>query len=306
MTLTSGFYNSINHDRQYYNDQVSRIFDGIIKDGIFASIGTAMVVTAAGGMNVNIGIGRAWFNGRWVNNDSIYPLPMPAASLELDRIDTVVLEIDNSDAVRAASYKVITGAAASTPTAPDYNTGITDTENVHRYPLADVYIHGVTTEGDGSISQSDITNRVGTDPCPFITGILETIEISNLLLQWESQFNDWFNTIENIMSGSTAGEVISAVTSHMQNYTLANANWVFVNQGDESYYFYVINNTTYISTVSNQEVLPGLNITKAQLEALQAANIIDGGQSSGQMILKAMGDVPTIDIPIRVLFRGIK
>jgi len=59
-----------------------------------------------------------------------------------------------------------------------------------------------------------------------------------------------------------------------------------------------------VTTTSNQEVLPGLSITAAQLEALQAANIQDGGQSSGKIILKAYGDVPTINIPIRVIVRG--
>lgn len=61
-----------------------------------------------------------------------------------------------------------------------------------------------------------------------------------------------------------------------------------------------------ITTISNQEVLPALsaNITDPALEALQGANIQDGGQSNGVMYLVARGDVPTVDIPIRVIFRG--
>lgn len=69
-------------------------------------------------------------------------------------------------------------------------------------------------------------------------------------------------------------------------------------------------NGAYILTVdgvtatSNQEILPAVNITAEQLEALQAANIQDGGQTAGNITLKAYGDVPTIDIPIRVIKRG--
>lgn len=59
-----------------------------------------------------------------------------------------------------------------------------------------------------------------------------------------------------------------------------------------------------VTANSNQEILPALGITTEQLEALQGANIQDGGQTAGNITLKAFGDVPTIDIPIRVIKRG--
>lgn len=59
-----------------------------------------------------------------------------------------------------------------------------------------------------------------------------------------------------------------------------------------------------ITTSSNQEILPATSITADQMKALQKANIIDSGQSAGSLTLKALGTVPTIDIPIRVIFRG--
>jgi hypothetical protein len=52
------------------------------------------------------------------------------------------------------------------------------------------------------------------------------------------------------------------------------------------------------------EVLPGPAITEDQLAELQAANLQDGGQAAGSITLKAFGDVPTLDIPIRVIVRG--
>lgn len=59
-----------------------------------------------------------------------------------------------------------------------------------------------------------------------------------------------------------------------------------------------------VTTTSNQEILPAVNITAEQLEALQAANIQDGGQAANNITLIAFGDVPAIDIPIRVIKRG--
>lgn len=51
-------------------------------------------------------------------------------------------------------------------------------------------------------------------------------------------------------------------------------------------------------------VLPGLNLTTAQVEALQEAIILDNGQSAGQLKLKAYGTVPTITIPIRLIIKN--
>ena len=59
-----------------------------------------------------------------------------------------------------------------------------------------------------------------------------------------------------------------------------------------------------VTATSNQEILPAVGITTEALEAMQAANIQDGGQSANTIKLKAYGDVPTIDVPIRVIRRG--
>lgn len=68
---------------------------------------------------------------------------------------------------------------------------------------------------------------------------------------------------------------------------------------------YTITNDLITST-SNQEVIPAVGITADQYNALSAAMIVDGGQSAGSLTLKALGTVPTIDVPIRVIFRGGK
>lgn len=81
--------------------------------------------------------------------------------------------------------------------------------------------------------------------------------------------------------------------------TLAVASW----SGTAAPYTYVLT-VNGVTTTSNQEVLPSLSITAAQLEALQAANIQDGGQAANTITLKAFGDKPTVAIPIRVIIRG--
>lgn len=66
---------------------------------------------------------------------------------------------------------------------------------------------------------------------------------------------------------------------------------------------YTITNDLITST-SNQEIVTAVGITADQYNALSAAMIVDGGQTAGSLTLKALGTVPTIDIPIRVIFRG--
>ena len=71
MSISYGFYNSINHDRKYNAEQISSIFDGIITDGVYHSIGNAFSVTPGTDMSVNVASGRAWFNHTWTLNDAM-------------------------------------------------------------------------------------------------------------------------------------------------------------------------------------------------------------------------------------------
>jgi hypothetical protein len=188
MAVTFGFYNSMNGDRKYNAQDMSRIFNGIINDGIFMSIGTSMIVKATEGMIVEVGEGRAWFNGTWTHNDAILELRLTESDLLMDRIDAVVLEIDTNDNVRTNSIKVVTGEPSMVPNQPVMRKE----SGCFQYPLAYIYVAGTVTE----ITQANITNMVGTSECPFVTGILETMDIDALIAQWGQQWNEWKSSIE--------------------------------------------------------------------------------------------------------------
>lgn len=196
MSFASGFFNSVDHDRLYDATDISRLFDGLIRDGIFASIGDCFVVKQSNQMNVTVGTGRAWFNHTWSYNDALYPVTIPPSEILMDRIDAIVLEINSVEAVRANSIKLIKGTPSSTPTKP----ALTNAKEVHQYPLAYVKVGKEVT----SIRQADIENCVGTSACPFVTGILEVISIEQLIPQWKdilnrfveentANFNTWMN-----------------------------------------------------------------------------------------------------------------
>ena len=184
MSVTSGFFNSVKGDRRYFAEHISSIFDGIINDGVFANIGTAFSVKASSGNNITVGIGRAWFNSKWINNDSILPLTAELSDVLLDRYDAVVIEVDSSEAVRNATIKIVTGVASSTPQTPT----LINTDEVHQYMLCHIY----RAAGSSEIRQADITNTVGTGSTPYVTGILEVLGIENIVAQWKDQWDEWF------------------------------------------------------------------------------------------------------------------
>ena len=149
MSVSSGFFNSLNGDRKYNAAQMSAIFDGLIIDGVFASIGTAFAVKAAGGLTVNVGVGKAWFDHTWTVNDSILPMTAPEAEVLLDRIDAVVLEVNGMESVRDNTIKFVKGNPSIAPSRPT----LTNEGNVHQYPLCYIY----RKYGTAVINQADIT-----------------------------------------------------------------------------------------------------------------------------------------------------
>lgn len=181
MSVSSGFFNSLNGDRKYNAAQMSAIFDGLIIDGVFASIGTAFAVKAAGGLTVNVGIGKAWFDHTWTVNDSILPMTAPEAEVLLDRIDAVVLEVNGMESVRENTIKFVKGNPSSAPSRPT----LTNEGNVHQYPLCYIY----RKYGTAVINQADITPMVGTESTPFVTGILQTISLDELLDKWQDELD---------------------------------------------------------------------------------------------------------------------
>ncbi len=196
MSVTYGFYNSKNGDRKYDAIQMSRIFDGIIRDGILQHYGTAMVVKESEGMMVNVGIGRAWFNHTWTLNDALLPLTVPISEVLLNRIDAVVLEVDARESVRANSIKVIKGTPASSPKNPT----MIKTNDRWQYPLAYIRVNAGVT----SIRQANITNCVGTSACPFVTAPLEKMSIDALVAQWGDQWKAFYGAQTSDMEATNS------------------------------------------------------------------------------------------------------
>ena len=202
--VTSGFFNSLKHDRRYNADQVSSMFDGLILEGTFATYGRSLVVKSENdgkdaSTTVYVSDGKAWYRHIWILNDAILPLNMGLADIVNDRYDAVVLEVDHSESVRAGSIKVIKGIAEKNPKKP----AMINTEKVLQVPLC--YIR--RPAGRDNIDQTLIENRVGTSDNPFVTAMLQVISTDKLLEQWRAQFDIFLKTNEKKFDTWTAQEI---------------------------------------------------------------------------------------------------
>lgn len=192
------------------------------------------------------------------------------------------------------TYGVATSSANGLMSASDKSKldGIAAGANKYTHPAYTAKSSGlykVTVDGTGHVSaatavtKADITalgipgqdtNTTYSDATTSAHGLMSAADKSKL---------------NGIASGATKN------VSTVKSFTLSASSW---SSGS-----YTISDSL-ITASSNQEILSATTITAAQYNALSKAQIIDGGQSAGKLTLKALGTVPTIDIPIRVIFRG--
>lgn len=199
MTVSSGFFNSVNHDRLYDAEQLSSIFDGIILDGVYENVGEAFNVTAYPDAynTVLVGTGRAWFNHTWTLNDSRFSITLDPPNEMLGRIDAIVIDVNKERDTRQNSIIYLKGDEAN----PDFPPALINTDNHHQYPIAYITRHA---EQNGPISQADIEITVGTGACPLVTGVLEAQNLENLMQQLDAEFNEWWEGIKDLLDENTA------------------------------------------------------------------------------------------------------
>jgi hypothetical protein len=175
MAVTYGFYDSVSSDRVYNAQQMGAIFDGIILDGVFSNVENGLAVVENTGMNVNVSTGRAWFDSTWTYCDAPFGITVPTADALLPRIDVIYLEVNKEAGTRANSFNIQTGTPASSPTPP----ALGQTSTVTKYALAEIYVGAGVT----SITQSNITSKIGSSGTPYVKGPLINIVTDDTTLQ---------------------------------------------------------------------------------------------------------------------------
>ena len=235
MAQSSGFFLSMNDasgnpDRVYLADQFADYFASFISNGVYADTMNELQVVALASpdMKVNVSSGKAFTNGYWYKNDSLYELPIDIADGVAPRIDSIVVRLDYSE--RDTYVAVKKGTPSASPVVP------TLTRNADAYELQLATI--LVSAGATSISQSMITDtRPNKDVCGWVTGVVDQIDTTNLFAQFQAafdeayenfeiqlenskvEFNNWFQSIKDILPEDVAVPIIASDVEDIWNGT---------------------------------------------------------------------------------------
>ena len=178
MAISYGFFNSINHDRTYNADQMSEYFDGLVSNGVYESVGSAMQVTAGEGLAVNVQSGRAIIDCKWIKNDAAQAITLTTAHVLMPRYTAIVIRLDRAS--RSISIVAKDGTPASDPEKPS----MTDDGQITELCLAYVYVGANAS----TITQANITDMRSSDLCGWVTGVVQQVDTSQLFAQYQAAF----------------------------------------------------------------------------------------------------------------------
>lgn len=206
--ITYGFFNSVNGDRKYNADQISNYFKGLISNGVFQNVGNAFIVTANSDMSVNIGSGKAYINGKWIDNDNSFNLSIDSADTAYDRIDTIVIRLDYSE--RKIGIKILKGTASASPSA----VTITRSKSLYDLKLAEIRVKANATK----ITTANITDYRMSNVCGFVTGIITQVDTAKLFLQMQEDYKAVRNSIVKDLNVNT--QVVTDMYTRVANDTI--------------------------------------------------------------------------------------
>ena len=283
----NGFFNAVNNDRVYNAELMSGIFEGLITNGVYASVGNKLAVSPSGGMGIQIDTGRGWFAKHWVNNNSPYQLTLEASDVVLNRYCAVCIRVDTSDAVRSAVPYLKYSDYATTPVKP----AMIRTETVNEYCLAYVYIPA----GSSAVTAANIEDTRGNNSlCGWVTGLIEQLSTTTLFSQWEALFNDWFTGLGDLINQNTEAMLVAALPVSV-TATLSAAGWVSENGLYKQSVQVATMNTTKTVLVSPAD---------SSAEAYAAAEVSCTAQGNNTLTFTAVTK-PTANITVKVIHMGV-
>lgn len=170
-------------DRAISSAPYRKLIKSLFSDGVLPNPSTNLQVSAGTGMKVNLYAGFAICNGCQKLQESNTALDIATASAVNDRIDTVVLRLNDNDDVRECEFYVLTGTPAVAPVRP----ALTQTDSIWEIGLADVLVKANSTQ----ISNANITDtRYETARCGVISSISE-FDTTTLYQQIQSDLQEF-------------------------------------------------------------------------------------------------------------------
>lgn len=157
--IKSGFFNSVGGDKEYNADMISRMFYGVLSDGVYRTVGAGCAVEPLSGMTLKVNTGRAVVSDKWVEIETTEALTLSAASAVYPRWTAIVLRLDRS--AREITLVTKDGTAAASPVKPTIERG----SDIYELCLAYIYVDVSAT----TITTANITDtRSDADVCGYV------------------------------------------------------------------------------------------------------------------------------------------
>ncbi|MBP2202159.1 hypothetical protein J3E07_001600 [Methanococcus voltae] len=173
-------FDSVDGDERLYSaEDFSDFFNMIISNGVRDPFGSLTVSANGQNMKTSVSAGTAMINGKYYKNTEAIEFLHDALPTGQNRIDRVVLRLDNSVVNRNIKLAVLKGVVSSTPVAPE----LTRDENIYELSLAQVKVTG----GRNYLTTEDITDE-RTDEA--VCGVANTANHESMIDSWVSYFKE--------------------------------------------------------------------------------------------------------------------
>ena len=272
------------YDRAVTSEPYRNLIKNMFTTGVNPKDSAAFQVGTAEGMNVAVTGGFAIVEGMMNLETETRTLAVQVASSEYDRIDSVVLRLDDNDDVRTCDLYVVKGTPAETPTRP----ALTRAGSIYEIGLADLFIGKNST----SISAEKITDtRFEAERCGVVAPIAEidTTTLNKLMEEYQKEnqasFESWVASLKDILDEETAGHLqteIEALQSKIDGLELT------------------AEKVSYDDTSTSL----GANNVQGALEALKKS--VSDGKSKIASAITAMGVSTSADATFSTMAGNIK
>ncbi len=191
--VNAGFFDAINNDRTYSAEDMNRPYRKLISNGVFATpkgepSDYLQVFSADNGMNIIVSEGCALIGDKWFENPSDFMITISQNTEVLTRIDSIIAQVDKTQAGRVGNIVYRKGNASSNPIHPDINTD----EDIIEFRLADITISPSCV----SVTQDLITDCRGSEECPWVTSLIYQVDTSTLYAQWQEAYKKYYTDQE--------------------------------------------------------------------------------------------------------------
>lgn len=241
-----GFFNSVNGDRVYDADDMSRPYHRIVNDGIFGVANSSevagvtdfrvgkLVVGDDTDYRISVNTGEGIIDGKWFALEEAVIITVEPNSALANRVDGIFIRCDKSTTGREITIEYREGSVE-----PQSGGDVTE------FRLATVSVRPMTSTTGSLFTFTDYRGYSATGSVkgtPIVTGVLQQLDFSEFVENYKTTFNEVLNSFNEWFTSTK-----SSYTTWLNARTTEFNNWL-TEKGTE-----VDNKWTELSTAIRKE-----------------------------------------------------